>query len=102
MFNKDKIYCSKCYKYFEGQRIKKMNNLPKILIIVLKRLLYNKDITLNKVKNNEYLEFPFALDLYNYNYLNDTNNLNNDIITEYNLNEIIIHEGIADTVIIIF
>ena len=36
MSNEDKIYCSKCYKYFEGQRIKKMKNLPKILIIVLK------------------------------------------------------------------
>ena len=48
------------------------------------------------------MEFPFALDLYNYNYLNDTNNLNNDIIIEYNLKEIVIHEGIADTVIIIF
>ena len=52
MSNEDKIYCSKYYKYFEGQRIKKMNNLPKILIIVLKRLLYNKDITLKlKIMN---------------------------------------------------
>ena len=42
------------------------------------------------------MEFQFALYLYNYNYLNDTNNLNNDIIIEYNLKEIVIHEGIAD------
>ena len=35
-------------------------------------------------------------------HLNDTNNLNNDIFIEYNLKEIVIHEGIADTVIIIF
>ena len=42
------------------------------------------------------MEFPFALDLYNYNFLNDTNNLNNDIIIEYNLKEIVINEGIAD------
>ena len=48
------------------------------------------------------MEFPFSLDLYNYNFLNDTNNLNNDIITEYNIKEIVIHEGIADIVIIIF
>ena len=42
------------------------------------------------------MEFPFALDLYNYNFLNDANNLNNDIIIEYNLKEIVIHEGITD------
>ena len=77
MSNEEKIYFSKCYKYFEGQRITKMNNLPKILIIVLKRLLYHKESN-TKVKNNEYL------DLSNYNYLNDTNNINNDIIIEYN------------------
>ena len=33
--------------------LKKMNNLPKIIIIVLKRLLYNKDIILKlKIMNN--------------------------------------------------
>lgn len=72
-----------------------MNNLPKILIIALKRLLYNKDSS-TKIKNNENLEFPFTLNLSNYNYLNDTNNLNNDIITEYNLKEIVIYEYKTD------
>ena len=42
------------------------------------------------------MEFSFTLDLYNYNYLNDTNNLNNNIITEYNLKEIFINEYIAN------
>ena len=42
------------------------------------------------------MEFPFTLELYNYNYLNDANNLNNDIIIEYNLKHIVIHENIAD------
>jgi len=58
-------------------------------------ILYNKDSN-TKVKNNEYLEFPISLDLGNYNYLNDINNLNKDIISEYNLKEIVIHEGTAD------
>ena len=43
------------------------------------------------------MEFPFSLDLYNYNFLNDTNNLNNNIIIEYNLKQIVIYEGIVDT-----
>jgi ubiquitin C-terminal hydrolase len=90
MSNNEKLFCSKCYKNFEGQKITKLNNLPNILIIVLKRLLYNKDSS-TKIKNNEYLEFPFTLDLCNYNYLNDTIILNNDIITEYILKEIVIH-----------
>ena len=96
MHNEEKIYCSKCYKYFSGKWITRINNLLKTLILVLKRILYNKD-SITKVKNIEYFEFPFTLDLGNYNYLNDINNLDKDIISEYNLKEIVIHESNVDT-----
>lgn len=84
------IYCSECLNYSDGHRLTKIINLPKILIIVLKRFIYDKK-TNTKIKSNKYLEFPFYLDLSDYVNFNETNVLFKN--TKYNLKDVIIHKG---------
>ena len=71
-------------------------NLPRILVVLLKRFDYNEDLNIN-YKLNKFFEFPFILDfreiLQNINEISSASN-NNDFI--YDLKSIIIHSGEAD------
>lgn len=76
--------------------IKKLDVLyyPRILIIILKRFEFKKQINKYiKFKLNNYLEFPFNLNLNELLYLNNFDNELSNIDYEYNLMGIIMHEG---------
>ena len=65
MTNNNKIYCSECISYSDGQRLTEIITIPKFLIIILKRFIYDTNIN-TRVKYNKYLEFPLNKDLRNY------------------------------------
>ena len=87
----NKIFCSKCKKYYDGTKECFLKNLSKYLIIVLKRFKYNK-IEKRREKINDYFEYPIILDLNSY-ILNNKIELNNTNNCKYRLKGTVIHEG---------
>ena len=109
-------FCEKCDKKVNTMRRVCIKELPKHLIIVLKRFEFDYD-TMQKIKVNDYCEFPRELDMepYTQEYLSyieklkvkkkDSNedeviiekNITSENYYKYNLNGVIIHTGFADS-----
>ena len=92
MTNNNKIYCSVCLSKFDGHRLSEIITIPKFLIIILKRFIYDTNIN-ERLKNNKYFEFPLYIDLRKYINSKEKTKINTE--TDYNLKEVIIHEGTA-------
>ena len=75
----------KKYSFFKTV---KFENMPRILILLLKRFIFNI-VELKNIKINNRVEFPDILEMNNYMIPNNSNKQN--II--YNLKAIIIHNG---------
>ena len=89
MEGENKIICEQCKTKRICHKRQLIKQLPNILVIVLKRFEFNYE-KMTKFKLNNYLEFPFELDMSDY--LFDTTE--ND--TNYELTGITIHYGVAD------
>ena len=61
----DGYYCDECKKKVEITQRSCLSNLPNVLIVHLKRIVFNLDTLLNE-KINSRLEFPFDLNLEPY------------------------------------
>ena len=80
------------YKKYPCIKNFKFLNLPRILIVTLKRFEFNKDLN-KKLKINKYFEFPNILFLNSY--ANSKDAKDNNLIDNYKyiLKGIIIHKG---------
>ena len=86
------INCPQCNKKIPAIKSQNFKVLPRILMFVLKRFEYNYQ-TMQKIKINDYYEFPIELDMNKYTgeYLN--NNNAKDVNNLYKLKSIVIHQG---------
>ena len=86
------VECGKCIKKYPCIKNFKFLNLPRILIVTLKRFEFNKDLN-KKLKINKYFEFPNILFLNSY--ANSKDEKDNNIIDNYKyiLKGIVIHKG---------
>ena len=78
------IFCPECNKKFPALKSQSFNQLPRILMFVLKRFEFNYD-TMAKIKINDYYEFPTDLDMSKY-IQNKENN-------KYKLKSVVVHMG---------
>ena len=85
MEGENSIFCDKCNQKIPAVKSQNFQELPRILIFVLKRFGYNND-TKQKFKINDYYEFPLELNMNKYIQNNKTNNL-------FKLKSIVIHKG---------
>jgi ubiquitin C-terminal hydrolase len=86
------VECDKCKTKFASIKNFKIFNLPRNLIITLKRFEFNRDLNI-KLKLNKYFEFPNILYLNRYmipSIVND-NKFNDNY--KYILKSIVIHKG---------
>ena len=83
------IFCDKCNKKLPAVKSQNFQELPRILIFVLKRFEFNYN-TMQKYKINDYYEFPLELDMNKYVRQNQGNNI-------YKLKSIIIHSGTCES-----
>ena len=86
----NKINCEICNIKRTCHKRQIFKSLPNILVIALKRFEFDYD-TMEKIKLNSYLKFPFELDMKEY-LIED----NKEINTLYELTGITIHDGMAD------
>ena len=86
----NKINCEICNIKRTCHKRQIFKSLPNILVIALKRFEFDYD-TMEKIKLNSYLKFPFELDMKEY-LIED----NTEINTSYELTGITIHDGYAD------
>ena len=86
----NKINCEICNIKRTCHKRQIFKSLPNILVIALKRFEFDYD-TMEKIKLNSYLKFPFELDMKEY--LFEENKEKN---TLYELTGITIHDGMAD------
>ena len=86
----NKINCEVCNTKRTCHKRQIFKSLPNILVIVLKRFEFDYDSML-KIKLNDYLEFPFELNMEKY-LIEDHTETN----TIYELTGITIHDGVAD------
>jgi len=101
MAGDNKINCEECNTKRVCHKQLKIKNLPNILVISLKRFDYDYR-TMRKFKLNNFFEFPFELDISEF--LLNSNNNNEVVNTENNINEnnlyeltgITIHYGVSD------
>ena len=102
------IFCPKCNKKFPALKSQCFRTLPRMLVFVLKRFEFNYD-TMQKIKINDYYEFPLELDLnkYTQDYIDskdnkdnndnkDSNDKANKQDNKYNLKSIVIHQGYSE------
>ena len=78
------IFCPQCNKKFPALKSQSFNQLPRILMFVLKRFEFNYD-TMAKIKINDFYEFPLDLDMSKYIQNNDNN--------KYKLKSVVVHIG---------
>ena len=85
------IYCETCNKKFPAIKSQCFNELPRILMFVLKRFEFNYD-TMRKIKINDFYEFPLELDMNKYTneYID---NKNDKINNKYTLKSVVVHQG---------
>ena len=91
LMNEDNcIFCPECNKKMPAVKSQNFKTLPRMLIFVLKRFEFDFN-TMNRIKINDYYEFPVELDMNKYTseYLNNKDNINN----LYKLKSIVIHQG---------
>ena len=86
----NKINCEICNIKRTCHKRQIFKSLPNILVIALKRFEFDYD-TMEKIKLNSYLKFPFELDMKDY-LIEDNKETN----TLYELTGITIHDGMAD------
>ena len=86
----NKINCEVCNIKRTCHKRQIFKSLPNILVIALKRFEFDYD-TMEKIKLNSYLKFPFELDMKDY-LIEDNKETN----TLYELTGITIHDGMAD------
>eukprot|EP01022_Parablepharisma_sp_SALTPOND_P032448 TRINITY_DN845_c0_g2_i1.p1 TRINITY_DN845_c0_g2~~TRINITY_DN845_c0_g2_i1.p1 ORF type:complete len:2060 (+),score=156.24 TRINITY_DN845_c0_g2_i1:5530-11709(+) len=94
-------HCEKCDKKVSAIKRVCIKSLPDHLIFVLKRFSYNYD-TMQKVKLNDYCEFPMSLsmDPFMVDYLENPHEASVKTTrseNEYRLVGVVIHRGIADS-----
>ena len=94
MFGDNCIYCPQCDKKLPCTKSQNFKVLPRIFMFVLKRFEFNYQ-TMQKIKINDYYEFPLILDMNKYTdrYINNGSNEDNT----YKLKSIIIHTGNCDS-----
>ena len=78
------IFCPQCNKKFPALKSQSFNQLPRILMFVLKRFEFNYD-TMAKIKINDFYEFPLELDMSKYIQNKDNN--------KYRLKSVVVHIG---------
>ena len=83
--------CDECKTKVAAVKCVCIKSLPDHLIFVLKRFSYDYD-TMQKVKLNDYCEFPMKINMNPYMSEQST-----DINNEYKLVGIVIHRGVADS-----
>ena len=110
------IFCPKCNKKFPALKSQCFRTLPRMLVFVLKRFEFNYD-TMQKIKINDYYEFPLELDLnkYTQDYIDskdnkdnkdnkenenkenkDNNDKSNKQDNKYTLKSVVIHQGYSE------
>jgi ubiquitin carboxyl-terminal hydrolase 9/24 len=85
-------FCEQCNKKVDTIKRVRIKELPNHLLFVLKRFEFDFD-TFQKVKINDFYEFPPKLNMRSYTI---DNNNQQDSYFEYFLSGVIIHMGIAD------
>ena len=83
------IFCPHCNKKVPVLKTQNFQSLPRILLFVLKRFEFDYN-SIQKVKINDYYEFPLELDMAKY--LNESNSSDNIYI----LKSIVIHMGTCE------
>ena len=86
----DDYNCDKCNKKVKLKKSLMISSLPNILVIHLKKMIYNNKGELEKI-NSKY-DFPLELNIKNYS--KENNKVNEDYY-KYNLRGINIHKGTA-------
>ena len=89
----DDFNCDKCNKKVKLKKSQMISSLPNILVIHLKKMVYNNQGELEKL-NSKY-DFPLELNIKKYCELNNIQNENDDYY-KYNLRGINIHKGNAN------
>ena len=99
------IFCPKCNKKYPAIKSQCFKTLPRMLVFVLKRFEFNYD-TMQKIKINDYYEFPLELDLnkYTQEYIDSKDNKdkkeNNDKANKqdnkFSLKSVVIHQGYSE------
>ena len=92
LMNEDNcIFCPDCNKKMPAVKSQNFKTLPRMLIFVLKRFEFDFN-TMNRIKINDYYEFPIDLNMNKYTseYLNNKESNNNN---KYKLKSIVIHQG---------
>ena len=82
------IFCPECKKKFPVVKSQNFKVLPRMLIFVLKRFEFNYK-TMEKVKINDYYEFPVELDMSKY--MSEDNKEAN--LNQYSLKSVVVHKG---------
>ena len=88
------IHCPKCDKKLPAIKSQNFKTLPRIFMFVLKRFKFNYE-TMQKIKINDYYEFPLILDMNKYTDKFINNNISEDNM--YKLKSIIIHTGTCES-----
>ena len=102
------IFCPKCNKKFPALKSQCFRTLPRMLVFVLKRFEFNYD-TMQKIKINDYYEFPLELDLnkYTQDYIDSKDNKDNKDNKDdkdkanlqdnkFKLKSVVIHQGYSE------
>ena len=92
----NKIFCDSCNTKHAAIKRQSFKSLPRMLIFVLKRFEFNYD-TMQKIKLNDYYEFPLTIDMTKYTteYLHNKseNKSSESKANQYKLKGIVIHTG---------
>ena len=85
------IFCPECKKKLPAVKSQNFKTLPRMLIFVLKRFEFNYK-TMEKIKINDYYEFPVELDMSKY-ITEDSKEAN---LNQYSLKSVVVHKGNSD------
>jgi len=89
-------FCERCKRKVNTIKRVVIKKLPNHIMFVLKRFEFDFD-TFNKVKINDFYEFPLTLNMKPYTiYQNESSSAYEDEYFQYKLAGVIIHLGIAD------
>ena len=88
------INCPQCNKKYPAIKSQNFKTLPRIFMFVLKRFEFNYQ-TMQKIKINDYYEFPLILDMNKYTEKYLSQNISEDNM--YKLKSIIIHTGTCES-----
>lgn len=94
----NQYYCEDLSKKVDALKRECIKRLPNVLIIVLKRFSFNYE-NMQKVKINDFCEFPDKLDMskYTQEFLNNGETDQSKDYYNFNLRGVVIHKGSADS-----